>query len=65
MIARVVAPLDQRYDTAGEDVSTTLPPAQKVVGPPAVIAGVGSGFTVTAVDVEVPEQPFASVTVTL
>jgi hypothetical protein len=30
------------------DVSVTLPPAQKVVGPPGVIVGVGgSGVTVT------------------
>lgn len=32
------------------EVSTTLPPAQNVVGPPAVIVGVaGKGFTVTTV----------------
>ena len=32
------------------DVSVTLPPAQKVVGPEAVIVGVaGKGFTVTTV----------------
>ncbi len=32
------------------EVSTTLPPAQKVVGPPGVIVGVaGSGLTVTTV----------------
>ena len=43
----------------------TLPPAQNVVGPPAVIVGVGFAFTVTTVDAEVPLQPFASVTVTL
>ena len=43
----------------------TLPPEQNVVGPPAVIVGVGFALTVTTVAAEVPEQPFASVTVTL
>jgi hypothetical protein len=47
-------------------VSTTFPPAQKVVGPPAAIVGVaGSGFTVTLVAALVALQPLASVTVTL
>src|SRR5207244_13215510 len=45
--------------------SGTEPPAQKVVGPLAVIVGVGSGFTVTVVAAEVAVQPFASVTLTL
>ena len=39
------------------DVSTTLPPWQKVVGPPAVIVTVGLLFTVTLIDA-VPEQLF-------
>ena len=55
----VVAPVDQRFPLAEEEVNTTLPPAQKVVGPPAEIVGVaGSGFTVTVVPAEVAEvQP--------
>src|SRR6185436_18527608 len=61
----VVAPFDQRYELALEAVSVTLPPAQKVVGPPAVIVAVGSAFTVTVVGAEVALQPLASVTVTL
>ena len=44
----------------------TLPPAQKVVGPPAVIVGVaGNGFTVTTVGADVAVQPFASVICTV
>ena len=46
-------------------VSVTLPPEQKVVGPPAVIVGVvGVGFTVTVVEALVALQAPA-VTVTL
>jgi len=45
-------------------VNTTLSPAQKVVGPPAEIVGVGRGLTVTPVVVDAAEQPFPSVTVT-
>ncbi len=46
-------------------VSTTLPPAQKVVGPPALIVGVaGTGFTVTVVPALVALHPLL-VTVTL
>jgi hypothetical protein len=45
----VVSPVDQVLFIGEDEVNTTEPPAQKVVGPPAVIAGVaGSGFTVTA-----------------
>jgi hypothetical protein len=44
----------------------TLPPAQKVVGPAAVIVGVaGNGLTVTTVGADVAEQPLASVTCTV
>ena len=34
-----------------------MPPAQKVVGPPAVIVGVGSGLTVTFTDADVVPHP--------
>jgi hypothetical protein len=45
-------------------VSVTLPPAQKVVGPPALIVGVvGFGVTVTVVPALVALQPLL-VTVT-
>ncbi len=64
-MACVVAPFDQRYDAPAEAVSVTLPPAQKVVGPPAVIVAAGLALAVTTVGVDVPLQPFASVTVTL
>ena len=43
----------------------TLPPAQKVVGPPAVTVGVGSGFTVTKILLEVAVQVLLLVTVQL
>ena len=58
MIDCVVAPPgDHTLPLAEEDVSVTLPPEQKVVGPPAVIVGVaGVGFTVTVVGAEVAEQ---------
>lgn len=46
----VVSPVDQRLPVVEDEVSTTEPPAQKVVAPPAVIAGTaGFGFTVTLV----------------
>ncbi len=64
-MAWVVAPLDHRYDAPFEAVSVTLPPAQNVVGPPAVIAAAGFALTVTAVGDDVPLQPFALVTVTV
>ena len=44
----VVAPVDQTLPVADDDVNTTLPPVQKVIGPPAVIVGVaGVGLIVT------------------
>ena len=65
MIDWVVAPVDQVFPVADEDVRVTELPAQNVVGPPAVIVGtVGSGFTVTTSGAEVDEQdPFETVTV--
>ena len=59
MIDCVVAPVDQVFPVADEDVNTTLPPAQKVVGPPAEIVGVaGKAVTVTVVPTELAEvQP--------
>jgi hypothetical protein len=62
----VVVPFDQRFPEAAEDVSTTLPPVQNVVGPPAVTVGVGgSGLTVTVVVAEVGEVQEPLTTYTL
>jgi hypothetical protein len=61
----VVAPVDQRYDEPLDAVRVTLPPAQKVVGPPAVMLAVGLAFAVTTVGDDVALQLFAFVTVTL
>jgi hypothetical protein len=60
----VVAPLDQVFPVALEEVNTTEPPAQKVVDPPEVTVGVaGRGFTVTVVGAELAVQlPFDTVT---
>ena len=65
VIACVVAPLLHNQDAPADAVSTTDPPVQNVVGPPAVIVAAGNGFTVTAVAADVAEQPAALVTVTV
>jgi hypothetical protein len=61
----VVAPFDQVFPVADEEVNVTEPPAQKVVGPPAIMVGTaGSGFTVTVVAADIDEHgPFETVTV--
>lgn len=61
----VVAPFDQVFPVAEDEVKVTEPPAQKVVGPLAVMVGTGgSGFAVTVVAAEVDEHdPFETVTV--
>jgi Cu/Ag efflux protein CusF len=62
----VVAPVDQTFPVADDDVKTTLPPAQKVKGPPAEMVGVdGIGFTVTVVPADATEvqPPLVRVTV--
>jgi hypothetical protein len=47
LIEGVLAVLDQRFPDAAEEVSVTLPPVQKVVGPPGVTVGAaGIAFTV-------------------
>jgi hypothetical protein len=67
VILCVVAPLLHRLPVAELDVSCTLPPWQKVVGPLGVIVGAdGNGFTVTCTDADAAEvQLFASVRVTV
>jgi hypothetical protein len=64
LIDCVVAPVDHRYDEPALAVSVTDPPAQNVVGPPAVTVATGSGFTVTVTGEPWDEQPFAFVTET-
>jgi hypothetical protein len=61
----VVAPVDQVFPVAEEEVKVTEPPAQNVVGPLAVITGTaGSGFTVITTGEEVEVQdPFETETV--
>ena len=62
----VAPPGDHTLLVALLEVKVTLPPAQNVVAPPAVIVGVaGVGLTVTTVAAEVAEQLFASVTCTV
>ncbi|MNE12171.1 hypothetical protein D3C80_1049540 [compost metagenome] len=47
VIEEVVSEVDQVFPVEIDEVNTTEPPAQKVVGPPAVITGAaGIGFTV-------------------
>ena len=53
----VVAPFDQRFPVADDEVSVTLPPSQNVVAPDAVIVGVaGKAFNVTVVAAETAEE---------
>ncbi len=50
---------------ADEEVSVTVPPVQKVVGPPAAIVGAGGiVFTVTVVEVDTGEAQPVVVTTT-
>lgn len=58
----MVAPLLHVLPATALEVKVTLPPWQKVVGPPAVIIGDGLLFTVTVTGAEVPLHPLASVT---
>ena len=57
----VVSPVGQMLSVADEEVSTTDPPSQKVVGPLVVIVGTtGTGLTVTVVGAELADvHPFA------
>jgi hypothetical protein len=60
----VVAPVDQRFPVAEEDVSVMLAPPQNDAGPVMVgVAGAGLAETTFAADVAL--HPFASVTVTV
>ena len=61
----MVAPVFHNQDLPTLAVKETDPPVQKVVAEPEVMVDTGKLFTVTVVVVEVNEQPFALVTVTL
>ncbi len=53
----MVAPFDQVFPVALDEVRTTDPPEQKVIAPPALIVGaVGEGFTTTTVGEELEVQ---------
>ena len=62
---RLVGPLKNWYvlPVVAGAVSTTEPPWQKVVGPPAVSVAVGVALIVTCVVAEVAAQPLAAATV--
>lgn len=64
MIEGVVAPVDQRFPVAAEEVSVTDPPAQNELAP-LMVGVVAAGFAVTAKAADVAEQPAALVAVTL
>ena len=50
VIVCVVSPVDQVFPVDTEDVNTTEPPSQNVVGPPALTVGAGGiGFTVMVI----------------
>ena len=64
MIDCVVAPVDQRFPVAEDDVNVIVLPAQNVAGPLMVgVAGAAPAVTTNAADV--PEQPPGFVTVTV
>ena len=61
----VVAPFDQIFPVADDEVKVTLSPVQKVVAPEAVIVGVaGSALTVTVVGADAAELQVPLFTVT-
>ncbi len=60
----VTAPVDQVFPLADEEVNTTLPPEQNVVGPPAEIVGVAGGVgSFNPCDTVLETQPEAFVNV--
>ena len=64
LIDCVVAPFDHRYAVPAVAVRVTLPPAQNVVGPEAVMLAL-TELTVTVAGADVAGQPIAFVTVTV
>ncbi|MNE58808.1 hypothetical protein D3C80_1538620 [compost metagenome] len=67
MISFVSSALDQEFPLGVEELKVTDPPAQKVVGPLAVITGAaGIGFTVMVTAAEAGEiHPLVSVCFTV
>ena len=62
----VVAPVLQVFPLALDEVSVTVFPAQKLIGPPAETVGVGGNeLTVTVEDAFEEVQPFILVTFTV
>ena len=61
----MVAPVFHNQELPALAERLTDPPVQKVVAEPAVMVAIGKPFIVTVVIVEVDEQPFSLVTVTL
>jgi len=63
----VVAAFNHELPVPALEVKVTLPPAQKAVGPPAVIVGItGKALTVTTVAADAALwHPLASVTLTV
>jgi hypothetical protein len=60
----VVAPVDQRFPVADEDVRVIEVPGQNEAGP-VIVGAAGGALAVTAKAAEAAEQPLALVTVTL
>ena len=61
----MLAPVFHNQELPALAVKEIDPPVQKVVAEPAVMVAIGKPFIVTVVIVEVDEQPFSLVTVTL
>ena len=61
----MVAPVFHNQELPALAERLTDPPVQKVVAEPAVMIDTGKLFIVTVLIVEVNEQPFSLVTVTL
>ena len=64
-ILEVVAAVDHKYEVPALDVSVTLPPEQKVVGPPGVMVGAEGMVPTVIVVIAVPVNPSPSVTVSV
>ena len=61
----MVAPVFHNQELPALAVKETDPPTQKVVVEPAIMVASGKLFTVTEVDKELAEHPFALVITTL
>ena len=61
----VVAPVDQRFPVAEDEVSVIEPPAQESEAGPVIVGTAGADAPATMKPAEVAEQPLAFVTVTV